>query len=91
MSVTISTELRDCGHLQLVSVIASFDTDGNIRPLYVRIGEESYKIPSCRLSPCDVFVKTFQCRIVDGNQTKFLQLTYHEHENIWTIPGRAEL
>lgn len=86
MPAIVSTGLRDCSHLQLVSVIASFDTDGNMRPLYVRIGEESYKIHSCRLNPHRIYTKTFQCKIIDCDILKPLELTYHENGNMWTIP-----
>ena len=89
MSVYISHGLHDCCHLNIVSVIASFDTDGNMRPLYVRIGEESYKIVSSHLkstqSRLGSFMDVYRCRIMDGEVSRHLELTYHSHEHIWTI------
>lgn len=69
----------------LVSVIASFDTEGHIRPLYVRIGEESYKVHSSWLKPSFDLQSTFQCQVMDGQQLKPLVLTYHQRESVWTI------
>lgn len=71
---------------QIVSVIASFDTDGHIKPIYVRIGSESYKIQSCWLKPSFYGQQTFYCKVIDNNTLKPLELTYHIMESAWTMP-----
>lgn len=72
----------------IVSVIASFDTKGHVRPLYVRIGEESYKVHSSWLKPSFRGILEFRCQIVDGDSLKPLILEYHQSENVWIIPNR---
>ena len=89
MSGIISKGLRDCSHLRLVSVIASFDTGGTIVPLYVRIDEESLKIYNATLTNVSTYkLYTFDCEVMDGDMVKPLRLTYHLEENVWSIPTR---
>jgi len=82
----VTNGLKDCCHLQIVSVIVSFDTSGNLLPLYVRIGEESYKILYCRHKPTCLGNCLFQCKISDDGIIKDFELTYHERERMWSIP-----
>lgn len=69
----------------LVPVIASFDTAGVVKPLFVRIGDESYKI----LHPVQtnsIGLDIFRCKINDHGILKPLQLSYHVRDGFWTIP-----
>lgn len=70
----------------MVSVIASFDTDGHIKPLYVRVDEESLKVVSCWMKPAFVSSCTYQCKVEDHGVLKPLVLTYHMNESVWSIP-----
>lgn len=89
MSGIISKGLRDCSHLRLVSVIASFDTSGSVVPLYVRIDGESLKIYNATLTNVSTYkLYTFDCEVMDGDMVKPLRLTYHLEENVWSIPTR---
>jgi len=69
----------------IVPVIASFDTEGHMRPLYVRIGGNSFKIHSSWLKS-SLACSVFQCQIIDNKTMKPLILTYHPLENVWTVP-----
>lgn len=70
----------------MVSVIASFDTEGHIRPLYVRIGKDSCKVHSFWLKPSFREVLTFSCQVIDHDRLKPVLLEYHQRENVWIIP-----
>ena len=72
--------------VKIVPVIASFDSKGQIRPLYVRIDEASYKICSCFLRNRFANLLEFSCRILDGQYHKPLLLTYYRAEGAWGIP-----
>lgn len=86
MSETTTKRLRDSSHLKIVSVIASFDTSGNITPLYVRIGEDSLKIYNSVCSSASTYrLLSFDCEVMDGDLVKPLRLTYHSEEQVWTI------
>lgn len=79
--------LKKCGHLKLVSVIASFDTSGVITPLFVRIGEESLKIYNSVPSGVSTYkLYYFDCEVMDGEVVKPLRLTYHLENNVWSTP-----
>ena len=86
MPAAFSSSIKDSGFVQIVSVIASFDCDGHIKPLYVRIGEESFKVHSSWLKPSFLNTFTFQCQIIDGDMLKPLVLSYHVNESVWSIP-----
>jgi hypothetical protein len=84
--MTISYNSYDYHHVILVSVIASFDTEGHTLPLYVRIGDEALKIDSAWLKPTfDGFLE-YRCKVIDQGCLKPLVLTYHARENVWTVP-----
>ena len=44
MAATISKGVKDCSHLKVVPVIATYDGNGDKFPLYVRINEVTFKI-----------------------------------------------
>lgn len=73
-------------HNNIVSVIASFDSEGHVKPLYVRINENSLKVHSSWLKPSFQGFLEFQCNVIENNCLKPLLLTYHKRENVWTIP-----
>ena len=66
-----------------VSVIASFDTKGNIRPIRVRISELALEIESAKLVDIIFNDKIFQCVVIDGNYRKPLTLCYKTSEGCW--------
>lgn len=86
MAAIISHGLHDCTHLKIVSVISSFDCDGNIMPLYVRIGEESLKIYNAYQSESTFNLLHFQCEVMDYDRVKPIKLTYHINDHKWSMP-----
>ena len=88
MSQIISTNIKDCPTLKIVSVIASFDCNRKIIPLYVRIGQESIKIHNAACINSGVQQTTYECEIMDGEYIKKLRLTYFAHESLWAISLR---
>lgn len=86
MSAKVSHTSYDFKNSILVPVIASFDSEGHILPLYVRINGESFKIHSAWLKPGFYPTSTFQCQIEDNGTIKPLILIYHQRESVWTMP-----
>lgn len=78
-SGTVNTEMTP------VSVIASFDAEGNILPLYLGYKGESYKVVSAIFHP-EIKVKIFECKINVYGRTRDVMLSFHPDQNIWTIP-----
>lgn len=72
--------------IAVIPVIASFDTKGHIKPLYVRIGEKSYKIESFWIRHQFVNTTEFHCQILVDGYKKPLLLTYYQSEGVWGIP-----
>lgn len=81
----VSQTSYDHSNVIIVPVIASFDTRGHMRPLYVRIHNNSFKIHSSWLKS-SLSCSVFQCQIIDDNAIRPLVLTYHPLENVWTMP-----
>lgn len=80
----ISNSNFDCTSTIIVPVIASFDSEGRIKPLYARIHGTSYKIDSSRMSSNFVNTAEFHCKVIDGNSLKPLLLTFHRREGMWS-------
>lgn len=87
MPATISHSIRDMNNIEIVPVIASFDTEGHVKPLYVRIGQGSYKVDSAWVRNGFINSTTFHCNIIDNGTIKPLILTYHNQEEVWTTPN----
>ena len=83
---TVSYTSFDYRPVDIVPVIASFDSEGHIIPLYVRINGTSYKIASHWVSSTFHNTVDFKCKIEDGNYLKPLALTFHREEGMWTMP-----
>lgn len=74
----------DCSNATLVPVIASYDSLGNIAPLYVRINGEAYKILSYYRIDILTF-PTFNCKIEIFGRCRDIKLTYHPKDYVWTL------
>lgn len=70
----------------IVPVIASFDTEGHIAPLYVRIDGNPLKIESYWASSIYRNVVEFRCKVSNNGYLKPLLLCFHRQEGMWTIP-----
>lgn len=81
----------DHSGLVKVSVIASFDTNGHIRPLYIRFGEEALKVHSFSEKPSTMGFREFRCQVIDNDCLKPLALTYRTNDNVWTIAERKSI
>lgn len=86
MAAKVSHGLFDCPHLKIVSVISSFDCEGHIMPLYVRIGNESLKVHNAHRIASTIRILNFSCEIMDGDFVKPLKLSYHIADLVWTTP-----
>ena len=78
-------ELKECGHLHIVSVIASFDCDRNIKPLYIRVGNESLKVLNAVHMDTTSSIITYRCEVADGEFLKTLKVSYFTNESLWAI------
>ena len=71
----------------VVPVIASFDTEGHIVPLYVRINRKAYKLQVVYCQPIEpengnYNIYKYHCTFEDFSRE--LYLTYNKRLNFWT-------
>lgn len=86
MGAIISHNSFDYQQITIVPVIASFNTEGKIKPLYVRIKDKSYKIDSFWVMYTFTNITEFNCKISDGENIYPLKLTYYHAEGVWCMP-----
>lgn len=72
----------------VVPVIASFDTEGHIVPLYVRINRKAYKLKVIYSQPINsngdsYNIYKYHCSYKDHNFYHELYLTYNKRLNFW--------
>jgi len=72
--------------IELIPVIASYDGEGHIKPLYARINDEKYQVASCWLRSNSLNNLDYHCKLIKDNQTYMIVMTYHIRECVWTIP-----
>jgi hypothetical protein len=90
MSQIVSYTSFDYEPVTMLPVIASFSDDGHIRPLYVRIAGESYKVDSYWVRSQFTNQIDFNCKLIVHDCLKPLLITYHVRECLWTIPKLKE-
>jgi hypothetical protein len=84
---------HDCRQFTAVSVIASLrglypssiSREGKVRPLYLQIGDNSYKVLSYYVKETSEPVTEFVCEIDDHGFLRSFPLYYYARERIWTI------
>lgn len=68
----------------VVPVIASFDTEGHIVPLYVRINRKAYKLKIIYCQPINSKgIYKYHCSYNDHNFYHEIYLTYNKRLNFW--------
>ena len=86
MSQIVSNNSHDYLPMQIVTVIASFNDDGQIKPLYVGIDGERYKVASYWVRRSFSNQVEFHCKLMVEDILKPMIITYYLQECIWTIP-----
>lgn len=71
-------------------VIASFDAQGNVRPLYIRIDSFDFEILSCRVTKTMIEFIEFECRIEDHGRLKKIKLFLSLSAHVWFIDYSGE-
>ena len=72
--------------VECVPVIASFDSDGHIAPLYVRIDGRALKVDSYWMRQSSFRnIITFSCKVIDGSSLRPVAVEYHLRECVWTV------
>lgn len=91
MSGIISYDSFNPASMTIVPVIVSFSDEGKVRPLYLGVGRESYKIFSSYELDSDPFcpVRVYRCEFDDHGRNRQIELTYHSRSRFWTIPKRS--
>lgn len=85
MAGVVLRNLNECKHLKIVPVISSFDSKGNIVPLYLRVDGVSLKIYNPFLYESTYERLTFQCDVLDYNRVKQIRLSYHIEKHLWSV------
>lgn len=86
MAVVKSYHSFDWKPCTIVPVIASFNTEGKIQPLYVRIKGCSYRIESYWERKSFSNLSEFMCHIMVNECMQAIALTYYHDSQTWTIP-----
>lgn len=86
MSQILSNNSHDYLKLQIVPVIAAFNDEGKIKPLYVAINGERYKIESFWIQRSFMNQIEFHCKLQSTQLRLPITITYYPNESIWTIP-----
>ena len=83
MTVIISKTPTD--FVKAVPAIATYDSKGNILPLYVRIGEERLKVYNAYISKSTRKILTFKGEVMDGDRVKPIELNYYVDDMVWCV------
>lgn len=73
------------GYIQKIQVIASFNTKGQVLPLWVKIGSMTFKIESCVLKSTQVHIYNFSCEIIDESIKKTIRIAFNARDCLWYL------
>lgn len=91
MSAVKSYTSFDYQPIDIVPVIASFDTSGHITPLYVRLHGIACKVDEFWINTTFIDIIEFNCKVIVGDRLQQLCLTYYGKEKIWGMPPGRNL
>ena len=86
-SQILSVNSHDYLPVTIIPVIASFNDDGQIKPLYIGIEGNRYKVDSYWIRRSFTNQIEFSCKILIDDRLCPIILTYYMNECIWTIPN----
>lgn len=89
MSQILSQNSHDYLQTNTVPVIASFDDDGHVKPLYIGINGERCKVISHWVRRSFMNQIEFQCKVQYQNMLKPIVVTYYMTESVWMVPNRV--
>lgn len=78
-----SEPIYEFHNAKLVSVIASFNTDGKVKPLYVRMNEEPVKVLSSKVIQTTLHMIAFEVIVDDYGRQRIIRLLYKTNESVW--------
>ncbi len=87
MMQIVSLNSHDYMPVTVIPVIASFNEDGQIKPLYVGIDGNRYKVESYWVRRSFANQIEFNCKLLLEESLQTLIITYYMNECIWTIPA----
>lgn len=87
MMQIVSLNSHDYMPVTVIPVIASFNEDGQIKPLYVGIDGNRYKVESYWVRQSFANQIEFNCKLLLEESLQTLIITYYMNECIWTIPA----
>ena len=70
--------------MSTVPVIASFDTEGTIKPLYVRIQGKALKVCSSWFQNESLVIR-YHCTVEADGYVRDIVLLYHPSHMFWTV------
>lgn len=86
MAQIVSLNSHDYMPVDIIPVIASFNEEGQIKPLYVGINGKRYKVESYWVRRSFANQIEFHCKLLLEESLQTLIITYYMNECIWTIP-----
>ena len=86
MAQIVSLNSHDYMPVDIIPVIAAFNEQGQIKPLYVGIDGKRYKVESYWVRRSFSNQIEFSCKLLWGETLQTIIITYYMNECIWTVP-----
>ena len=77
-----SDSMRDNPNLIAVPVIVSFNTRGEVLPLYFKFKQETVKILSCTQINQSIGSLRYKCQYEFNGAARYVELYYNEHSDL---------
>ena len=88
MSCVIPIESYNSDPIEIVPVIATYDTEGHLKPIYVRLNGTGYKVDTYLVKASLENDRDFYCTLKKNEASFRIILTYHMKEAVWSITNR---
>ena len=88
MGANVSRNSFDYKNIEIVPVIAGFDENGKVIPIYVKIQGKKLKVTEFWVKSKFAGISEYHCKIMNGDTEFPLLLSYYNEESLWVIPHR---
>lgn len=88
MSANVSRNSFDYKEVEIVPVIAGFNDDGKIIPIYVKINGEDLKVGNYWVKSKFAGITEYHCKLIKKNGEMPIVISYYNEESVWVIPKR---
>lgn len=88
MGANVSRTSFDYKEIEIIPVIAGFDEDGKVIPIYVKINGEKLKVADYWVKSKFAGITEYHCKLLYKDAKMPIVISYYSEESVWVTPRK---